>query len=149
MSKNPLIINANISFDDRGEILHCNSFDFQKYKIKRFYEIKNHNINFIRAWHGHKLEKKYILILQGSLKICLIKIDNWKNPSKKKRIFNYFLNEKKPQVLYVPGGYAHGTQNLTKDTRFMVFSTFSVKESIKDDYRFDHNYWNNWKTNYR
>ena len=65
MPKNPIIIDANISFDDRGEITYCNSFNFLKNKIKRFYLIKNNNINFIRAWHGHKKEEKYLLVLHG------------------------------------------------------------------------------------
>ena len=62
MSKSPKIINATISFDDRGEIIHCNNFDFQKNKIKRFYQIENNNINFVRAWHAHKKENKFILL---------------------------------------------------------------------------------------
>ena len=37
MKKSPKIINADISFDDRGEIIHCNNFDFKKNNIKRFY----------------------------------------------------------------------------------------------------------------
>ena len=48
---------------------------------KRFYKIENHKLNFIRAWHGHK-EQKYILILSGSIKISLVKINNWKKPNK-------------------------------------------------------------------
>ena len=111
---NPELINVNISPDDRGEITHCNNFDFNEKKIKRFYKIENHKLNFIRAWHGHKKEQKYILILSGSIKVSLVKINNWKKPNKKLQIKNYYLNEKCPQMLYIPGGYAHGTQNLKK-----------------------------------
>lgn len=149
MKNNPKLINVNVSPDDRGEITHCNSFNFIKRKIKRFYKIENHKLNFIRAWHAHKKEEKYIFILSGSIKVSLVKIDNWKLPSKKLKIENFFLNDKCPQILYIPGGYAHGTQNLKKNTSFLVYSNFSIDESLKDDFRYPYNYWDNWKINFR
>tara|TARA_B110000858_G_C17445587_1_gene311812 strand:- start:23 stop:472 length:450 start_codon:yes stop_codon:yes gene_type:complete len=144
MQKTPKIINADISIDDRGEIVHCNNFNFQENKIKRFYQIQNNNINFVRAWHAHKKENKFILILTGSLKVCTIKIDDWKNPNKNLKKSTFVISEKKPQILFIPGGYAHGTQNLTQNTKFIVFSNFDINESIKDDYRYVYNYWGNW-----
>ena len=149
MKDNPKLIKVNISPDDRGEITHCNDFNFIKRKIKRFYKIENHKLNFIRAWHAHKKEKKYIFILSGSLKVSLVKIDDWKKPSEKLKIKNFFLNEKCPEILYIPGGYAHGTQNLKKNTSFLVYSNFSIDESLKDDFRYPHDYWDNWKINFR
>ena len=144
MQKTPKIINVDVSIDDRGEIVHCNNFNFQKNKIKRFYQIQNNNINFVRAWHAHKKENKFILILNGSLKICTIKIDNWENPSKNLKKSTFVIGEKKPQILFIPGGYAHGTQNLIQNTKFIVFSNFDINESIKDDFRYACNYWGNW-----
>tara|TARA_B110000027_G_C16040778_1_gene265278 strand:+ start:401 stop:850 length:450 start_codon:yes stop_codon:yes gene_type:complete len=144
MSKTPNLINVQLSYDDRGELTHCNNFSFQKKKIKRFYQISNHKMNFVRAWHGHKFEKKYILIIQGSLKICTIKIDNWRLPSKKLNKKTFILTEKNPQILYIPGGFAHGTQNLNLNTKFIVFSNFDIKQSLTDDYRFESDYWGNW-----
>ncbi len=145
----PKLIDVQLSYDDRGELVHCNEFNFQKKKIKRFYQIENHKINFVRAWHGHKHEKKYILILQGSLKLCVVKIDSWKNPSKNLKKKTFILNEKKPQILYIPGGFAHGSQNLNSNTKFIVFSNFDIKQSLKDDYRFPSNYWGNWNIKFR
>ena len=129
MAQNPKLIKVNVSPDDRGEITHCNNFNFLKKHLKRFYKIENHKLNFIRAWHAHKNEQKYILILSGSLKVSLVKIDNWKKPSKKLKIRNFFLNEKCPQILFIPGGYAHGTQNLKKNTSFMVFQIFQLMKA--------------------
>ena len=34
-------------------------------KIKRFYIVQNKKNNFVRAWHGHKLEAKYIMCIKG------------------------------------------------------------------------------------
>ena len=149
MSKKANLIDVEISSDDRGELTFSNTFDFNKNKIRRFYKIMNHNINFIRAWHGHKVEEKFILILNGSLKISLVKVDNWKEPSKKLKLENFYLNEKKPQILHIPAGFAHGTQNLTRNTSFIVFSTLPLNESLKDDFRFPYNYWGEWKISFR
>lgn len=149
MTVKPKLIQVNISSDDRGEISHSNNFNFSKLNIKRFYKMENHQENFIRAWHAHKKEEKYILILSGSIKISLVKIDDWKKPSKKLKIENYFLNEKSPQILFIPGGYAHGTQNLKKNTSFIVFSNFTIDESLKDDFRYPYDYWHNWNINFR
>ena len=77
---NPELI--NISPDDRGEITH-NNFVFNEKKIKRFYKIENHKLNFIALGMVIK-EQKYILILSGSIKVSLVKINNWKKPKKYK-----------------------------------------------------------------
>ena len=58
-SKGIEIIKVNTAYDDRGDIVYCKEFNFIKKKIKRFYQITNNNINFIRAWHGHKKEDKF------------------------------------------------------------------------------------------
>lgn len=149
MPKNPIIIDANISFDDRGEIIYCNNFNIIKNKIKRFYLISNNNINFIRAWHGHKKEEKYLLVLQGAFKICTVKIDNWKNPSKKLPVKKFIVNANSPKILHIPGGYAHGTQNLKVGSKLLVFSTFSLTQTIKDDFRFKSNLWYDWNIKFR
>ena len=124
-------------------------YAFMTLSFLGYFSYENHKLNFIRAWHGHKKEQKYILILSGSIKVSLVKINNWKKPNKKLQIKNYYLNEKCPQMLYIPGGYAHGTQNLKKNTSFIVFSNFSINQSLKDDFRYPYDYWGDWKTNYR
>jgi dTDP-4-dehydrorhamnose 3,5-epimerase-like enzyme len=43
---------------------------------------RNHAAGFIRAWHGHKKEAKYVLVVKGSALVCAVGIDNWVNPSK-------------------------------------------------------------------
>ena len=148
-SKAIKIININTSYDDRGDIVYCNEFNFLKKKIKRFYQITNNNINFVRAWHGHKNEEKYLLVLKGVFKVCVVKIDNWKNPSKKLPVKEFIVNANSPKILNIPGGYAHGTQNLKADSKLLVFSNFSLQQSIKDDYRFKSDLWYNWKIKYR
>jgi len=142
MQKEIKLIDADISIDDRGELIFCNNFDMTK--IKRFYHITNFNSPFIRAWHGHKIEDKYILITKGSALAAAVKIDDWKNPSKSLKVETFVLNDKKPKLLFIPGGYVHGYKTLLSDTRLIIFSTSTLTESIKDDYRYEAYYWNPW-----
>jgi dTDP-4-dehydrorhamnose 3,5-epimerase-like enzyme len=148
-NKNIKIINVDASYDDRGEVVYCNEFNFIQKKIERFYQITNNNLNFVRAWHGHKNEEKFLLVTQGAFKICAVKIDNWKNPSKRLSVKEFVINANSPKILHIPGGYAHGTQNLKIESKLMVFSTFSTKQSIQDDYRFKSDLWYNWNIQFR
>ncbi len=143
MKKKLKLIDADISIDDRGELIFCNNFDMKK--IKRFYHISNFSTPFVRAWHGHKIENKYIMITKGSALVAAVQVDNWKKPSKSLNITTFLLNDKKPKLLFIPGGYAHGYKTLLPDTRLVIFSTATLKESLKDDYRYEAYYWNPWK----
>ena len=145
----PQLLNVDTSFDDRGELVYANNFNFLSKKIKRFYIIQNHKINFVRARHGHKKENKYIQPIEGAIKIVLVKINNWNKPEKKLNLKQYVISAKQPRILHIPGGYAHGVQNLTKNTKYIVYSNFDLKQSLKDDYRFPSNYWGNWDIKFR
>ena len=57
-------IEGGISIDDRGQLLFINDFSLDK--IKRFYMVENHSSGFIRAWHVHKKESKYIFVASGA-----------------------------------------------------------------------------------
>jgi dTDP-4-dehydrorhamnose 3,5-epimerase-like enzyme len=140
------LIEGNIFIDDRGEVSFVNDFG-ENYisEIKRFYMVSNHKKDFIRAWHGHKQEAKYVLCLKGSAWIRYVKIDDWKNPSKDLKVEQVFLSDKKPTILYIPGGYVNGFMSLTDDMKLMFFSPATLEESLKDDFRFPYDYWDNWQ----
>ena len=135
-------IAGGLSVDDRGQIQFCNGFDMSY--IKRFYIVSNHETPFIRAWHGHKKETKYAFVVSGAAIFAAVKIDDWENPKKNTEVFRFVLSEKKPGLLHIPAGYAHGFKTLAMDTKVMFFSTSSLEESAGDDYRFEYRYWNPW-----
>jgi len=56
----------------------------------------------------------------------------------------FYLDSKKPQLLYIPAGYANGFQNLTENNQLVIFSTSTLEESLGDDIRFDWSKWNIW-----
>lgn len=136
-------IEGGIAVDERGQIQFCNNFKMGD--IKRFYIVSNHQTQFIRAWHGHKKEAKYIFVISGVAMIAAVKIDNWEHPSKTAFVHKHILSEKKAGILKIPQGFAHGFKTLTPDTRIIFFSTVTLEESLNDDYRYEFNYWDPWE----
>ena len=138
----PLLLNVGKSEDHRGYVEFYNELKLDYYK--RFYIVSNPIERTVRAWHGHKIEEKLIKVLKGEFLICLVKVDNWDQPSKNLEILEYKLNENSG-LLYVPSGYANGAINLNSDSKVMYFSSLVLEDSINDDYRFDSKYWNPWE----
>ena len=58
----PRVIEGGRSVDDRGEVGFINDFDLAE--AKRFYTVTNHQAGFVRAWHGHRNEAKYVTVLK-------------------------------------------------------------------------------------
>ena len=138
----PRLIEGGLAVDDRGQISFINDFHFEN--VKRFYMVTNHSRGFVRAWHAHRHEAKYIHVIQGAAIVGAVEIDDWAQPSKDSQVHRYILTEKKPAVLYIPAGYANGFMSLTDDTRIVFFSTRTLEESLNDDVRFDSHYWDIW-----
>jgi dTDP-4-dehydrorhamnose 3,5-epimerase len=83
-------------------------------------------------------------VVEGSFKIVLVKPDDWQHPSLTLPVEEYNLYSTKIQILHVPGGYANGFKGLEPKSKIMVFSSFTVEESMKDDFRFDEGLWYKW-----
>jgi len=142
MKDKPQIFNGGLAVDDRGEIAFVNDFDFED--VKRFYMVSNHKVGFVRAWHAHKHESKYITAACGTAIVGAVKIDDWEKPSRDLPVERHVISAEKPQVLYVPPGYANGFMSLTSDLKLIFFSTSTLDESTKDDIRYDVRYWDIW-----
>jgi dTDP-4-dehydrorhamnose 3,5-epimerase-like enzyme len=138
----PYVIEGGLGVDDRGEVGFVNDFHFDG--VKRFYIVLNHRAGFVRAWHAHRREAKYITVVQGAAIVAAVAIDNWEQPSKDAQVHRYVLSAPKPSVVYIPPGYANGFMSLTVDTKLVFFSTATLEESRGDDVRFDAHYWDPW-----
>lgn len=137
------LIEGNLAVDDRGTVSFVNDFNFSG--VKRFYMVKNHRAGFIRAWHAHRHEAKYVTVISGSAIIGAVKIDNWDKPAKDSQVNRYILSDKKPSVLYIPAGYANGFMSLTEDAALVFYSTATIEESRGDDIRYEARYWDIWQ----
>ena len=145
-------IAGNTAIDDRGSLRFVNDFNFEG--VKRFYQVQNHCKNFIRAWHGHIKEAKYVYVVKGSILIGAVPMpsnsfsdeaaQNIEQQPKK-----FILSSDKPSVLYIPANYANGFMTLTDDAIVQFFSTSTLEESKGDDIRFPYDKWNIWNIEYR
>lgn len=139
----PAVIEGDLRIDDRGEVGFVNGFDMAS--IRRFYTVTNHRSGFVRAWHAHRHESKFVTAMRGSAIVAAVPIDDWTRPSPDTKPYRFILSSKKPSVLYIPKGYANGFMTLCEDTTLVFFSTASLDESRTDDVRYDARYWDPWQ----
>lgn len=138
----PKIISGNRIYDNRGSVRFNNNLEFKN--LKRFYTVHNYSKNFIRAWHGHLKEEKFIGCIKGTFQVSAVKINNKKKPNKKNKVYTFILNHTNNDFIHIPKGFANGSMSLEDDSELLIFSTTSVKDSLNDDIRYNYNYWNPW-----
>jgi len=134
------LLNGSLAVDDRGSVSFVNDFTFDG--VKRFYQVENHKRGFIRAWHGHVKEGKYVYVCQGSALIGAVNLET-------EEIQKFVLSSKSPKILWIPPNYANGFKSLEENTKIIFFSTSTLEESVGDDIRFDYAKWNIWDEEYR
>lgn len=138
----PRLIGGKLAVDDRGEVGFVNDFDFGG--VKRFYTVANHAAGFVRAWHAHRHEAKYMTVLSGAFLVGCVRVDDWTQPSRELKVARFVLSDRQPAVLHIPGGYAHGTMSLSPGAKCAFFSTATLDQSLADDIRFPARHWDPW-----
>lgn len=119
-------INGGLSVDQRGRVSFVNDFDFKD--VKRFYVVENREIGKTRAWHGHKVEEKYVYVVSGEAVILVKDMET-------KKVEEFVLSEDKPQILHIPAGKYNGSRSLKENTKIIYFSTATLEQSMDDDFR--------------
>lgn len=142
-TKIPFIICGEEFQDERGGVAFFNHLDMRP--VRRMYVIAPLSPEIIRAWQGHRIESKWFFCISGAFEIKLIEIDDFHNPAPLLPIKNFTLSADKPQVLYVPGGFASGIKAISSDSKLMIYSDFTLEESSKDDFRYTVDTWNVWE----
>lgn len=145
--KQPTVITGGVSVDDRGTVSFHNAIDLQHWQ--RFYFVSNHEVGFIRAWHGHKKEQKLAVPVNGTFLLSCVQIDDWEEPSQELKTQQFVLSSTSPKALFIPHGFANGFKSLTKNSTIMFLSSSSLEDSQSDDFRYEWNYWNPWESNFR
>ena len=136
------VLDGGLAVDDRGSLSFCNEFDMES--VRRFYVVSNHESGFVRAWHGHQRENKFLFVVSGAIMVKMVKVDDWAKPSKELKTLSKVLDARNPCIMSIPGGYAHGFMTLMEGTSVMFFSTSLLGESLNDDYRYPYDYWGSW-----
>jgi len=114
----PRLLLGDTAVDDRGEVGFVNDFDFSP--VRRFSIVTNHGNGFVRAWHAHRREATYVLVVGGTALVGAVAIDDWEHPSTESRVWRYVLSAHKPAILYIPPGYANGFMSLTEDAMVIL-----------------------------
>jgi dTDP-4-dehydrorhamnose 3,5-epimerase-like enzyme len=140
----PCLIKGGLAVDDRGEVGFVNDFDFAAAGVRRCYTVANHRQGFVRAWHAHRHEAKYVMATSGASLVGAVRIDDWTNPSRELEVARFVLAAATPAVLYIPAGFANGFMSLSADARLVFFSTRTLAESQGDDVRYDARRWDIW-----
>lgn len=120
-------INGGLAVDDRGSVRFCNDFDMSR--VKRFYQVENHDVGFIRAFHGHKHEKKWFWPTKGTFLVGCFSMST-------KESCKMIISSESPKALYIPEGHANGAMTLTPGAVLTVFSSSTLEESKGDDIRY-------------
>lgn len=134
------LVSGDLRTDDRGTVRFVNDFDFKN--VKRFYQVDNHQKGFIRAWHGHKNEDKYVYVASGSALVGVVNLET-------EEVEKFVLSANKPRILWVPPKNANGFMNLEDNTTVIFFSSKTVEESQEDDLRYPYDKWDIWDIEYR
>lgn len=124
--------------DERGKIIFNNELDLTL--VKRMYVIENKDVDFCRAWQGHKTESRWFVAVEGSFEIKLVKIDNFENPSDDLEVKSFVINSNSMDSLHVQNGYASSIQALETKSKLVVFSDYKLG-TINDNYKFDSQKW--------
>jgi len=145
MEKEAKIIKGGIAVDDRGSLRFVNDFNFEG--VKRFYQVENHRQGYIRAWHGHAIEGKYVWVAAGSALVGIVPLDA--NPGDSDAARKFVLSDKSPSILWIPPGYFNGFMNLKENTKIIFFSTSTMEEAKDDDIRKPYDMWDIWQDDFR
>ncbi len=129
----PYLIHSSTFGDSRGLL---NAFpDFDMKAIVRMYAISPAHEHVIRAWQGHRHERKWFMPVSGSFEVQIIPIDDAGKPKVDQRLKRE-LNGSESTILAIPGGYLNGFKALTVNASLLVFSDFGLEASKADDIRF-------------
>ena len=134
------IIIGNSHIDERGKLNFFNDFNLKE--VVRMYEISPSSITNVRGWQGHAKEHKWFYCSAGSFTIYLAPLPYFNNDTEKEHHVKKFnLTANSPSVLHITGGYATAFKAQAKKSTLLVFSNFSVEESVADDFRFSIEEW--------
>ena len=139
----PHVISGGIFSDERGTVGFVN--DFVMRDVRRFYIIGFSAAGAVRAWIGHRHERKWFAAAAGRIALVVRPLEAFDDPSPAPAdVFR--LDEAAPSVVAVPSGHAVGMKALSPHARLLVYSDKTLEEAKGDDIRFDMNRGFDWET---
>ena len=68
----PILFESKSNSDHRGTVSFTNELNLST--AVRTYKVINNQSKTVRAWHGHKIEEKWISVEDGEFLVCAVKI---------------------------------------------------------------------------
>lgn len=134
-------IKGGIAKDGRGQIRYVNDFDMSA--VKRFYIIRNLDIELIRGWRGHRIEQRWFYVLSGSFEFNIVKIDNWDAPAMDLSVDKLTLEANELRLLHIPAGYSTAIRATMPHAELLVYGDFGIEHAPQDDYTWELDYFIN------
>lgn len=147
MTREPELIAGGCASDDRGRLTFANDFDLGP--VRRMYIVENFATGTVRAWHGHKVERKWVMAIAGAALVCAVPIDDWDKPATDAPISRFTIDAQNPCVVAIPAGFANGAMSLLEGTKILYLSDATLGGTTEDDYRFPSRYWDPWQVEER
>lgn len=132
-------IAGGMAKDERGSVSFVNDFDMAR--VRRMYRVSNSSSRPFRGWVAHRIEQKWFMPVSGRVSILLVKLDSFEAPSHNLKVECVVLDEGKPGVLHVPGGFAIGIRGETQNASVLVFSDRRLNSIPDDTWRWEADYW--------
>ena len=86
----PIIFESKSNSDHRGTVSFTNDLNLNK--VVRTYKVINKQARTVRAWHGHKIEEKWISVEDGEFLVCAVKVEDFENPKITYEEKTYLIN---------------------------------------------------------
>jgi|SRR5690606_17073646 len=134
-------IQGGIAKDARGQIRFVNDFDMTE--VKRFYIIKNSDLELARGWRAHRIEQRWFYVISGSFNLSIVKVDNWEKADPLLNIEHLVLNSEENRLLYLPAGYGTVFKALEEGSELLVFADHYLDHAALDDYTYPLDYFKN------
>ena len=138
-------IKGGAATDERGTVSFVNGCGIAD--AKRFYFIEQSAANPVRAWMGHRHERKWFVPAAGRSVVVLRRLlETPSGPEMDSRCEVFLLDASHPCAVAVPAGYCSGFRSETPDAKVLVFSDKSLDEAAADMVRFDKDLGFDWST---
>ena len=131
-------IDGGVFSDVRGSVAYVNGCSIAE--AKRFYFISQTPGNPIRAWMGHRFERKWFVPVSGHTTVVLRRlVETVSGLSMSLECVIHHLDADNPAAIAVPIGFCSGFRSETPDAKVLVFSDKTLEEAKDDMVRFDKN----------
>ena len=123
--------------DERGFLMEMVRSDDEIFsKFGQCYVSMNYP-GVIRAWHYHKKQDDYFVVVKGMCKVGLY--DTREDSPTHGEVSTYYLGDNNNIVLHIPIGVAHGYRTVGTEPSLLVnFPTETYDPKDPDEYRIPH-----------